>query len=144
MANINTRAQSRADRVWLGSPWEFQQRGESGLWVSDLLPHIASVADELCVVRSMVGKLPLHGQQNLLLHTGRVTGMAPSFGSWVSYGLGTGTRAPARLRRSEQRLGAQRRVREFLERLPAGHSRGHHAARQGHRRGQHRPGGCPR
>ncbi len=35
----------------------------------------------------MVGELPLHGQQNLLLHTGRVTGQAPSFGSWVSYGL---------------------------------------------------------
>jgi hypothetical protein len=88
MANINTRAQSRADRVWLGSPWEFRRRGESGLWVSDLLPHIASIADELCVIRSMVGNVPLHGQQNLLLHTGRVTGMAPSFGSWVSYGLG--------------------------------------------------------
>src|SRR5262249_54061859 len=87
-ANINTRAQSRADRLWLGSPWEFRRRGESGLWVSDLLPHIASIADELCVIRSMVGNVPLHGQQNLLLHTGRVTGMAPSFGSWVSYGLG--------------------------------------------------------
>ena len=61
-------------RVWLGSPWEFKQRGKSGLWVSDLFPHIATVADELCVVRSMVGELPLHGQQNLLLHTGRITG----------------------------------------------------------------------
>ena len=40
------------NRVWLGSPWEFQQRGESGLWVSDLFPHLATVADELCVVRS--------------------------------------------------------------------------------------------
>ena len=49
------------------------------------------MADELCVVRSMVGELPLHGQQNLLLHTGRVTGGHPSFGSWVSYGLGTET-----------------------------------------------------
>ncbi len=57
--------------------------------MSDLLPHIAEVADELCVLRSMVGRQPLHGQQNLLLHTGRVTGSAPSFGSWVSYGLST-------------------------------------------------------
>jgi uncharacterized protein (DUF1501 family) len=40
----------------------------------------------------MVGELPLHGQQNLLLHTGRVTGGAPSFGSWVSYGLGASSR----------------------------------------------------
>jgi hypothetical protein len=41
------------------------------------------------VVRSLVGVQPLHGQQDLLLHTGRVTGQAPSFGSWISYGLGT-------------------------------------------------------
>jgi hypothetical protein len=75
--------------VWLGSPWEFKQRGQSGLWVSDLFPKLAGVADRLCVVRSMVGELPLHGQQNLLLHTGRILGQAPSFGAWVSYGLGT-------------------------------------------------------
>ncbi|HEY1785112.1 MAG TPA: DUF1501 domain-containing protein, partial [Pirellulales bacterium] len=43
-------------RKWLKSPWEFQQRGQSGLWVSDLLPHIAGVADELCVVRSVIGE----------------------------------------------------------------------------------------
>ena len=85
---VSTKAQATPDRVWLGSPWEFRQRGESGLWVSDLLPHIAEVADELCVVRSMVGIQPLHGQQALLMHTGRLTGAAPSIGSWVSYGLG--------------------------------------------------------
>ncbi len=78
-----------ANRKWLKNQWEFKQRGQSGLWVSDLLPHIASVADELCVVRSMVGETPLHGAQNLLLHTGRSIGAAPSLGSWVSYGLGT-------------------------------------------------------
>lgn len=86
---VSTKSQSRADRVWLGSPWEFWQRGESGLWVSDLLPHAADLADEICVIRSMIGQQPLHGQQNLLLHTGRLTGSAPSFGSWVSYGLGS-------------------------------------------------------
>lgn len=86
---VSALSQSTANRVWLGSPWEFRQRGESGLWVSDLLPNIANVADEICVVRSLVGMQPLHGQQNLLLHTGRVTGQAPSLGSWVSYGLGT-------------------------------------------------------
>ncbi|MBM3727115.1 MAG: DUF1501 domain-containing protein [Acidobacteria bacterium] len=87
-AAVSTKSQSTADRVWFGSPWKFRQRGQSGLWVSDLLPEIASVADDLCVIRSMIGKQPLHGQQNLLLHTGRITGSAPSFGSWVSYGLG--------------------------------------------------------
>lgn len=79
-------------RKWLPSPWAFHQRGDSGLWVSDLLPQIAGIADEICVVRSMVGHLPLHGQQNLLLHTGRVTGQHPSLGAWISYGLGTENR----------------------------------------------------
>jgi hypothetical protein len=88
-AAVSSKSQSTPERVWFGSPWEFKQYGQSGLWVSDLLPHIASVADELCVLRSMVGQQPLHGQQNLLLHTGRVTGGAPSFGSWVSYALGS-------------------------------------------------------
>lgn len=83
------RAQASPNRVWLGCPWGFKQRGESGLWVSDLFPRIAEVADEICVVRSMVGELPLHGQQNLLLHTGRILGQAPSLGAWVSYGLGS-------------------------------------------------------
>lgn len=86
---VTKRSQSNASRVWMGSPWQFRQRGQSGLWVSDLFPHIATVADKLCVVRSMVGELPLHGQQNLLLHTGRILGQAPSFGAWVSYGLGS-------------------------------------------------------
>jgi len=76
-------------RKWLKGLWDFKQRGESGLWVSDLFPHVAKVADELCVVRSVVGETPLHGAQNLLLHTGRSIGAAPSFGAWVSYGLGT-------------------------------------------------------
>ena len=86
---VSNRSQSSANRVWLGSPWNFNQHGQSGLWVSDLFPHLAEVVDEICVVRSMVGELPLHGQQNLLLHTGRILGQAPSLGAWVSYGLGS-------------------------------------------------------
>ena len=89
---VTKRSQSNASRVWLGSPWEFRQRGQSGLWVSDLFPRLSGVADKLCVVRSMVGELPLHGQQNLLLHTGRILGQAPSLGAWVSYGLGSENR----------------------------------------------------
>ena len=87
---VSKKSQSAAGRVWMGSPWKFHQRGASGLWVSDLLPEIAACADDLCVVHSLVGEQPLHGQQTLLLHTGRVTGQAPSFGSWVSYGLASG------------------------------------------------------
>ena len=87
--NVSVLSQSVASRVWLGARWKFRNRGESGLPVSDLLPNIATHADDICVVRSMVGKQPLHGQQALLMHTGRETGRAPSWGSWVSYGLGT-------------------------------------------------------
>ena len=47
---VSRRSQSSAGRLWLGSPWQFKQRGQSGLWVSDLFPRIAEVADELCVV----------------------------------------------------------------------------------------------
>lgn len=89
---VTKRSQSAANRVWFGSPWTFHQRGTSGLWVSELLPRIAEVADDLCVVRSMMGELPLHGAQNLLLHTGRVLGQGPSLGAWVSYGLGSENR----------------------------------------------------
>jgi len=78
-----------ANRKWLKNLWEFKQRGQSGLWVSDLFPCVAQMADELCVVRSLVGETPLHGAQALLLHTGRSVGAAPSLGSWISYGLGT-------------------------------------------------------
>ena len=87
--HVSVLSQSAASRVWLGERWMSRRRGESGLSVSDLLPHIASIADDLCVVRSLVGKQPLHGQQALLMHTGRETGRAPSWGSWVSYGLGS-------------------------------------------------------
>lgn len=78
-----------ANRKWLGSPWKFSPQGQCGLRVSDLFPHIGRQADELCVVRSLIGETPLHGAQSLLLHTGRSIGAAPSIGSWLSYGLGT-------------------------------------------------------
>ena len=77
-----------AGRKWLGSPWQFKQHGQSGLWVSNLFPHAAKVIDDLCVIRSLTGETPLHGAQSLLMHTGRSIAAAPSMGSWVSYGLG--------------------------------------------------------
>ena len=77
-----------AGRRWLGSPWKFDQHGDSGLWVSNLFPHQARVADDLCVIRSLTGETPLHGAQSLLLHTGRSVAAAPSSGSWISWGLG--------------------------------------------------------
>jgi hypothetical protein len=80
------------NRKWLRSPWKFKQHGRSGLWVSDLFPHLAAVADELAVVRSMKAELPLHSTGVLLLHTGANNAGRPSLGSWVTYGLGSPSR----------------------------------------------------
>ena len=72
----------------LASPWKFRRYGESGLWVSDLFPHVAGVADELCVIRSMTSEFSEHTNANYLLHTGAGIPGRPSMGAWSSYGLG--------------------------------------------------------
>src|SRR6185295_10525818 len=69
--------------------WEFKQRGQSGLWISDLFPKIAECADDLCLLRSMRNDHPDHFQATLGIHTGSVTFPRPSIGAWVSHGLGT-------------------------------------------------------
>src|SRR5262249_48466913 len=76
----------------MACPWKFKQRGNSGLWVSDLFPHVAELADELCVVRSMVSKFPEHTSANYFLHTGSGFQGRPSMGAWFSYGLGSENR----------------------------------------------------
>ena len=73
----------------LKSPWPFKRRGESGLWVSDLLPHTAECADDLCVVRSMVSNFSEHTFANYFLHSGSGLQGRPSMGAWTTYGLGS-------------------------------------------------------
>jgi len=73
----------------LKSPWQFKQHGQSGIPISELFPHVARHADELCILRSMVGDSVAHGGATLQLHTGSNTFTRPSMGSWVVYGLGT-------------------------------------------------------
>jgi hypothetical protein len=73
----------------LKSPWEFKQYGESGLWVSDLFPHLAKRVDDLCLVHSIHGTNPAHGGAVMKIHTGTDNFVRPSIGSWVTYGLGT-------------------------------------------------------
>lgn len=75
------------------SPWKFKQHGESGLWCSELYPHLAkNHIDDLCVIRSMHSKGQSHGQAVSMLHTGTDSLVRPSVGAWVSYGLGTENR----------------------------------------------------
>jgi hypothetical protein len=76
----------------LGSPHRFAPRGESGQVMSDLLPELAKVADELCVVRSMYTDQFNHAPAQLFLHTGSPRPGRPSLGSWTAYGLGTENR----------------------------------------------------
>jgi hypothetical protein len=69
--------------------WEFKQRGQSGLWISELFPCIAEQADKLCLIRSMKTDVPNHPAAFLQMHTGIPTAPRPSMGAWVTYGLGT-------------------------------------------------------
>ncbi len=84
--NLAPDATNRA--LLLGSPWSFKRHGQSGLWCSELFPHLARRMDDICVLRSMQSKGQSHGQAVCMLHTGTDNFVRPSVGSWVSYGLG--------------------------------------------------------
>ena len=73
----------------MGTPRQFSQHGESGIWVSDALPHLAELADELTVIRSMNTDQFNHAPAQLMLYTGSPRMGRPSLGSWVTYGLGS-------------------------------------------------------
>jgi hypothetical protein len=82
--------ENRSEVKYFKKPgWEFKQRGQSGLWISDLFPKIAERADDLCLIRSMYSDNADHAQATLGIHTGSVSFTRPSMGSWVSYGLGS-------------------------------------------------------
>jgi hypothetical protein len=72
-----------------GSIFLFQQAGQSGAWLSSLLPHTATVADELCIVRSMYTEAINHDPAVTFFQTGSQIAGRPSFGSWIHYGLGS-------------------------------------------------------
>lgn len=73
----------------LGTPYKFARHGQSGVEMSELLPNLATVADELCVVRSMYTDQFNHAPAQILLYTGSARLGRPGMGAWVSYGLGT-------------------------------------------------------
>ena len=72
----------------LGSPWKFQQYGQSGIHVSDLFPHVAKHVDDICFLNSVYGTNAAHGGAALKLHTGSDTFVRPGMGAWINYGLG--------------------------------------------------------
>ncbi len=73
----------------LGSPYQFEQCGESGQWVSELLPNFRKVVDDVAIIRSMQTDQFNHAPAQLFLNTGFQQPGRPSLGSWLSYGLGT-------------------------------------------------------
>jgi hypothetical protein len=71
---------------------EFKQMGQCGLWMSDLMPHLATKVDQLCWLRAMVTDSPAHPGAIRLFQTGSLQFVRPSMGSWIVYGLGTENR----------------------------------------------------
>jgi len=71
------------------SQFKFQRHGQSGMWLSELLPHTAKFADDICLIRSLHTEAINHDPAMTLLQTGHQIGGRPAFGAWVSYGLGS-------------------------------------------------------
>ena len=72
-----------------GSPFKFAKHGQSGVEISELFPHVAKSADELCVIRSMYADVPNHEPSYLLMNCGDGRQSRPAMGAWITYGLGT-------------------------------------------------------
>jgi Protein of unknown function (DUF1501) len=73
----------------MGSPFQFKPAGECGMPISSMFPHIAKVADELALIRSMTTPVSEHAQANFFMHTGFPVMGYPTAGAWAAYGLGT-------------------------------------------------------
>ncbi|GAB5443574.1 MAG: DUF1501 domain-containing protein [Fuerstiella sp.] len=69
--------------------WKFRQYGESGKWVSDLFPNVATCVDDIAFIHSMTADSPIHGSAMLMMNSGRILSGHPCLGSWVNYGLGS-------------------------------------------------------
>lgn len=80
---------NQASLPLVGSPFAFKQHGDSGAWVSEILPNIAEIADDLCFVKSMHTPAINHGPGVTFMQTGSQFPGRPSMGAWLDYGLGT-------------------------------------------------------
>ncbi len=73
----------------VGPKWKFKQYGQSGQWVSDLFPHLATCVDDIAFIKSMQADSPIHGSAMIQMNTGKILSGAPAMGSWINYGLGS-------------------------------------------------------
>ncbi|MBI2805082.1 MAG: DUF1501 domain-containing protein [Planctomycetes bacterium] len=85
-ANLRT---ERPTAGLMPSPFRYQRRGQSGVEVSELLPHLGTRIDDICVLRSVYTDNPNHGPALYMMNNGSQTPTRPSLGAWLSYGLGT-------------------------------------------------------
>lgn len=88
-ATVPNIPRSGVDSKLFGTPFSFNQYGKSGIPVSSLFPHTAKMVDELCVVRSLNHRVPVHGPGECIALTGTGVGDRPSMGAWMNYGLGS-------------------------------------------------------
>jgi hypothetical protein len=86
---LTTMTSGQAKLPVAASKFAFRQCGESGLHVSEIIPHIGGVADELCIIRSMHTEAINHDPGMTMMQTGSQQPGRPSFGAWMSYGLGS-------------------------------------------------------
>jgi hypothetical protein len=87
-AGVRVEAPTSEPGKILKPPFEFRRHGQSGRWVSSLLPHLSTCVDDIAFLMSMVSKTNVHGPGSYLLNTGFLLPGFPCFGSWVSYALG--------------------------------------------------------
>ncbi len=80
---------AQASATLLGSPWKFARQGRSGIELSELLPHLAGIVDDVCVIRSMHTGVSNHGQSIFAMNTGRILPGRATLGSWLTCGLGS-------------------------------------------------------
>src|SRR4030095_8693880 len=79
----------RASKKLFGSPWKFQKHGQCGMDVSELLPHFASIVDDVTLIRSMHTDINGHEPSIWFMNTGKAQPGRPALGSWLTYGLGS-------------------------------------------------------
>lgn len=82
-------AQIGKDAALLGTPYQFARHGRSGAWLSELLPHLSTIVDDIAIVQSLHGEAFNHDPATLFMNTGAQLSGRPSMGAWFSYGLGS-------------------------------------------------------
>jgi uncharacterized protein (DUF1501 family) len=80
---------AEASTKLFGSPWKFSKHGQCGMELSELLPHLGRVADDICLIRSMHTDVNNHGQSIAALNSGQIAAGRPALGSWITYALGS-------------------------------------------------------